>query len=42
MSPYEILIVVFTVIAIIVGIIVEYIKNDRPSSKAAVIYLIHF
>ncbi len=29
MSPYEILIVVFTVIAIIVGILIEYIKNDR-------------
>lgn len=30
MSPYEILIVVFTVIAIIVGLIIEYIKKDRP------------
>ena len=27
MSPYEILIVVFTVIAIIVGILIEYIKK---------------
>ena len=30
MRDYEILIVVFTVIAIIVSILVEYIKNDRP------------
>ena len=37
MSDYEILIVVFTVIAIIVGLLVEYIKNNRPSPKVAVI-----
>ena len=37
MRDYEILIVVFTVIAIIVSILIEYIKIDRPSSKAAVI-----
>ena len=30
MSSYEILIVVFTAIAIIVGLLIEYIKNDRP------------
>lgn len=30
MSDYEILIVVFTVLAIVVGILIEYIKNDRP------------
>ena len=29
MSTYEILIVVFTVISIIVGLLVEYIKNSR-------------
>ena len=29
MRDYEILIVVFTVIAIIVSILIEYIKNDR-------------
>lgn len=34
MSSYEILIVVFTVIAIMVGILTEYIKKDRhPSMK---------
>ena len=27
MSPYEILIVVFTVMAIIVGLLIEYIKK---------------
>ena len=39
MSAYEILIVVFTAIAIIVGILVEYIKNNRPSfeNKAAIL-----
>ena len=30
MSSYEILIVVLTIIAIIVKLLVEYIKNDRP------------
>ncbi len=41
MSPYEILIVVFTVIAIIVGILIEYIKKRPPPlPKAAVINLI--
>lgn len=39
MSSYEILIVVFTVIAIIVGILIEYIKNDRPR-KGSLINLI--
>lgn len=42
MSPYEILIVVFTVIAIIVGLIIEYIKSDRPSAKLRSLYLIVF
>ena len=41
MSDYEILIVVFTVLAIVVGVLVEYIKNDRPlQPKCTVIYLI--
>ena len=35
MRDYEILIVVFTVIAIIVSILVEYIKNDRPPTKVS-------
>ena len=39
MRDYEILIVVFTVMAIIVSILIEYIKKDRPSTKVAVIYL---
>ena len=30
MSSYEILIVVLTIIAIIVNLLIEYIKNDRP------------
>ncbi len=30
MSDYEILIVVFTVMAIVVGLLIECIKNDRP------------
>lgn len=33
MSSYEILIVVLTIIAIIVSLLIEYIKNDRPSPK---------
>ncbi len=37
MRDYEILIVVFTVIAIIVSILIEYIKNDRPLLTDAVI-----
>ena len=41
MSPYEILIVVFTVIAIIVGLIIEYIKKRPPQPRIAVIKLIN-
>ena len=33
MSDYEILIIVFTVIAIIVGLLVELIKNSRQPRK---------
>jgi len=33
MSDYEILIVVFTVLAIVVGILIEYKKMTVPSSK---------
>ena len=35
MRDYEIFIVVFTVIAIIVSILIEYIKNDRPPAKVS-------
>lgn len=38
MSDYEIIIVVLTIIAIIVKLLIEYIKNDRPSGKVTVIY----
>ena len=34
MSPYEILIVVFTVIAIIVGILIEYKKMTATLTKS--------
>ena len=37
MSNYEILIVVLTTVAIIVGLLVEYIKNDRPLPQVTVI-----
>ena len=33
MRDYEILMLVFTIIAIIIGLLVEYIKNDRPPTK---------
>lgn len=33
MSDYEILIVVLTIIAIVVTLIIEYIKNDRPRPR---------
>ena len=39
MSSYEILIVVFTVIAIIIGLLVEYIKKDRHPTKVTVILI---
>ena len=42
MSDYEILIVVLTIIAIVVTLIIEYKKNDRPSAKVAVIKLIYY
>ena len=30
LSDYEILIVILTILAIIVTVLIEYIKNDRP------------
>ena len=37
MSDYEMLILVLSIIAIVVTLIIDYIKNDRPSTKVAVI-----
>lgn len=42
MSDYEILIVVFTVIAIIVGILIEYIKKRPPFAKSCGHYMNRF
>ena len=39
LSDYEILIVILTILAIIVTVLIEYIKNDRPPNcQGAVIY----
>ena len=38
MSDYKILIIVFTVIAIIVGLLVEFIKNSpNPESEVTIL-----
>jgi hypothetical protein len=42
MRDYEILIVIFTVIAIIVSILIEYIKMTAPLAKLRSLYLIVF